>query len=64
MPDFVGLIRSIAALYAICFGLKAAKLRKTKLRQSRNCVQRSGLGVVAEFEKLSARYDSLVKLIS
>jgi len=28
------------------------------------CTQRSGLGVVAEFEKLSARYDSLVKLIS
>jgi hypothetical protein len=29
-----------------------------------NDVQRSGLGVVAEFEKLSARYESLVKLIS
>jgi hypothetical protein len=28
------------------------------------CVQRSGLGDVAEFEKLSARYESLVKLIS
>jgi hypothetical protein len=27
------------------------------------CHQRSGLGVVAEFEKLSARYESLVKLI-
>jgi hypothetical protein len=30
----------------------------------KNCYQRSGLGDVAEFEKLSARYESLVKLIS
>jgi hypothetical protein len=29
-----------------------------------NYHQRWGLGVVAEFEKLSARYESLVKLIS
>jgi len=34
------------------------------LRCQYNGSQRSGLGVVAEFEKPSARYDSLVKLIS
>jgi hypothetical protein len=34
------------------------------MMQSIAGVQRSGLGVVAEFEKPSARYESLVKLMS
>ena len=39
------------------------KFSKTRVYR-KNCHQRSGLGVVAEFEKLSARYESLVKLNS